>query len=66
MSPWAGEPVKKQHADLRAKNDAPVGKGRGLPWHGSGGAVVPTGGMRLQMLQAVTAWWEAVCNAPGT
>lgn len=43
MSRWAGERLNKQYADLRAKNEAPVGKGRGLPWHGSGGAAVPTG-----------------------
>lgn len=40
-------------------------RGGGCPGTVPGGAV-PTGGMRLQMLQAVTAWWEAVCNAPGT
>ena len=68
MSRWAGERLNKQFADLRAKNEAPVGNGRGLPWHRSGvggGAVVPTGGMRLQTLRAVTAGWEAACKTSG-
>ena len=69
-SRWAGERLNKQFADLGAKNEAPVGNGRGLPWHRSGvggGAVVPTGGMRLQTLRAVTAGWEKHARplAPG-